>query len=195
MTGDDDIPGYVRDLADKFDIADAEALEDALLRADVAGDGARWEQTGMAYHTDAQVAQHARLTRLATELLAELTNPEIGNLRPHAMSPEAEFCRRELKQFADWLATEPVRVQPRKRGNPGDEQSRAFIVTLAHEWPALTGEKPTAWKNGETGLPGGRFFGFLKEYWGIYWKNELPFLRPAFPSPTTIARWLDTHNS
>ena len=150
------------------------------------------EWLGLNYQSDAVVAQHARLTKLLTALKAEFTVDE--NQSVLTRGAEAEFFRRELKSYAEWLATMPANPQPKRRGKPADDRAKAFVVALARHWPTLTGEAPTAWRDNYTGQPGGRFYEFLQALWPKRWRDAgMPWV--TFPSPTTVERWLNIHNS
>ena len=183
----DHTPDDIRALAVRFGIADAAALHDALADATEGTADAHVEQVGLAYQSAVELSQRARLTKLLAALQAELTAPE--NMSALTLGAEAELFRRELKSYADWLATMPATPQPKRRGKPADAQSQAFVVEMARQWPLLTGEEPKAWRDSITGEPGGRFYEFLTALWPDRWPDSmLPWV--DFPSVSAVRRWL-----
>jgi hypothetical protein len=194
-TGDwsDEVPENIVKLAEKFGIADAEALEDALGRAVDAVEEVNLyngvmvqypEDGGEGMSSERSAEQHARLLASIDILMHEL-NIHSGL----TYGADVHFLKEDLTKYRAWLASVTFRRPAQRRSRPVDELSRAFVLELARAWQSLAGRRPTAWREAYSGQAGGDFYSFLQAAWEWHPSAMLPWIK--FPSASTVDRWID----
>jgi hypothetical protein len=174
----------IRALAREFHLPDVEALRLELVNADrfaVVGiwgvplDGSR----GIPSHrrellADPRYRRLMRLSRLHQALTIELSPGEGDD--PLLRSKEAAQLRKALARFGARLGR--AELTPALPGANGRTFGTRFVAELARAWPRLTGETPTAWRDGsDAHKPGGRFYRFACAACALY----------GFPRPSVDA--------